>query len=624
MAEDLTSLGIAIPQILLPRADLDPTRWAVIACDQYTSEPEYWQRVEQQVGDAPSTLRLIYPEVFLDEPQPQARIEAIRAAMRSYLDAGVLRQHEGMIYVERQIGARVRRGLMVALDLEAYDFSRGSRSLVRATEGTILDRLPPRIRIRQGAPIELPHIMVLIDDPEHRVIAPLAEATGEMKTLYDFELMLGGGHIAGYAVGPRQQAGIVAGLRALADADAFAARYELRPGSPVLLYAMGDGNHSLATAKAIWDEVRKDAPDPDALQGDPRRHALVELVNLHDESLVFEPIHRVLFGLSEGLDLRARLRAHFGERLRLEPVEDLAAVDAALAESTAQQQRFGLVSADGHAVATLRDPPANLPVGSLQAFIDELLGQGGFREVDYVHGSEAVSRLGRAPGNAGLLLPGMDKHDLFKTVIVDGALPRKTFSMGEADEKRFYLECRALEREAPEPALRLRPMTEADLPRKVKWANDEVVNRHIGFTERITLEGTRQWFAAQVADPDTILFTLARGDEAIGYVKLRRDAARNEGEYQGAAIGESRYWGRGLGKQMVRLLLRHVFEQEGWDRLWGYFPGWNERSIGLHEAMGFRKIGTADFRRLHPDEGKEYEVHILAFERADYPGPAAL
>ena len=460
--------------------------------------------------------------------------------------------------------------------------------------------------------------MVLIDDPEHRVITPLADHTGQMKTLYDFDLMLGAGHIAGYAVAPPQQAEIVAGLAALAEPAAFAARYGLDPQSPVLLYAMGDGNHSLATAKAIWEEAKKAAPDPAALADDPRRHALVELVNLHDESLVFEPIHRVLFELSEGPPVQARMQAHFGDRLQIEPAADEDAIMAALDESTPQRQRWGLVTPKGYAIATLSDPPTNLPVGSLQAFIDALLEQGGAREVDYVHGREAVSRLGQAAGNAGFLLPGMDKHDLFKTVIVDGALPRKTFSMGEADEKRFYMECRALVPSPDAAALTLRPMTEADLPRKVKWANDELVNTHIGFTERVTLEGTQKWFQAQVADADTILFALALGDEAIGYLKLRRDADNNEGEYQGAAIGEPRYWGRGLGKQMVRLLLRHVFEVEGWDRLWGYFPAWNDRSIALHEAMGFRRVGTADFRRLHPGEGKEYEVVILAFERKDY------
>ncbi|MEM7152978.1 MAG: DUF1015 domain-containing protein [Myxococcota bacterium] len=441
---DLASLGIAVPEILLPRADVDPTRWAVVACDQYTSEPEYWQRVADTVGDAPSTLRLIYPEVFLDEAEPQRRITAIREAMQGYLDDGVLTKQAGFIYVERQIGETVRRGLMVAMDLEAYDFNKGSSSLVRATEGTILDRLPPRIRIREGAPIELPHIMVLIDDPEKRVIEPLGEAKDQLETRYDFDLMLGAGHIAGYAVGPEQQAGVTAGLAALADADAFAERYDLDPGTAVLLFAMGDGNHSLATAKAIWEQAKKDADDPKALEGDPRRFALVELTNLHDESLVFEPIHRVLFELGEGVDIGARMQAYFGDRLTVESVADFDAMTTAVEGSTAASQRWGVVTPQGHAVATLTQPEANLPVGSLQAFLDAFMGENGARELDYVHGSEPVARLGAAAGNAGFFLPGMDKHDLFKTVIVDGALPRKTFSMGEAEEKRFYLECRAL------------------------------------------------------------------------------------------------------------------------------------------------------------------------------------
>ncbi|MCH9679925.1 MAG: DUF1015 domain-containing protein [Deltaproteobacteria bacterium] len=445
MTETFASLGIAVPEILLPRAGVDLARWAVVACDQYTSEPEYWERAGQLVGDHPSTLRLIYPEVFLAEANPDERITAIRNTMQEYIDQGVLAPRRGFVFVERQIGDEVRRGLMVALDLEAYDFNKGSVSLVRATEGTVLDRLPPRIRIREGAPIELPHIMVLIDDPSHEVIAPLAEATSTMETLYDFDLMLDGGHIKGYAVGPEQEAAIASSLAALADPESFAARYELEPGSPVLLYAMGDGNHSLATAKAIWDAAKKDSTDPASLDGDPRRYALVELVNLHDASLVFEPIHRVLFDVAEGVDITGRLQAHFGDRITLEPAETFEAMAAAVDQSTDHEHRWGVVTEAGHAVATLTAPTSNLPVGSLEAFIETVLAQGGAREVDYVHGAQTVSTLGGAAGNAGFLLPSMlDKHALFRTVVVDGALPRKTFSMGEADEKRFYLESRAL------------------------------------------------------------------------------------------------------------------------------------------------------------------------------------
>lgn len=437
-------IGLGVPEVLLPNAKVALDRWAVIACDQYTSQPEYWQKVADLVGDAPSTLRLIYPEVFLGEPEPEARarITDICASMQRYLDEGVLRAHEGFVYLERQVGDRTRRGLITCLDLDAYDYNKGSASLIRATEGTILSRLPPRMKVREGAPLELPHIMVLIDDPEDSVIGPLRENKASLEKLYDFELMLTGGHLTGYAANAEGEAGVVSALRRLRDPETFASKYAVDPATPVLLYAMGDGNHSLATAKAIWENLKKAAKDPAALAADPRRYALVELVNLHDDAMVFEPIHRVLFDVKT--DLIAEMKAHFGDRATFSDVPDLARMTAAVEASTSAKQRFGIVSETGHQVVELEDAGSNLPIGSLQAFLDPVLEAKGASEIDYVHGTEALSDLGRRPKNLGFFLPAMDKHDLFKTVILDGALPRKTFSMGEADEKRFYMECRRL------------------------------------------------------------------------------------------------------------------------------------------------------------------------------------
>lgn len=439
------SVGVAVPEILLPKQELSKTKWAVVACDQYTSEPEYWQKVEQVVADAPSTLRLIYPEVFLSESAADAekRISHIRANMQAYLEAGNLVGHDGMIYVERLAGGRIRKGLVLCVDLERYDFNKGSTSLIRATEGTILDRLPPRIKIRDGASLELPHIMVLIDDPDNTVFGPLTEGKGKLEKVYDFDLMLGAGHLTGYFVGDRGlEESIMRSLEALGSPEAFSKRYGLPADQPVLLYAMGDGNHSLATAKAIWEKTKEQATDKASVMNDPRRHALVEIVNLHDSALEFEPIHRVLFELGEGKDVLGQVLTGLVGTLR--EVESLQAMKEEVMASTSSEQRIGVLRGSGYGVIHVGKPTSNLPVGSLQPILDAFVKAGGAREIDYVHGTEAVEQLGRKPKNIGFFLPSMNKHDLFRTVIVDGALPRKTFSMGEAEEKRFYMECRRL------------------------------------------------------------------------------------------------------------------------------------------------------------------------------------
>ncbi|MBI4701044.1 MAG: DUF1015 domain-containing protein [Deltaproteobacteria bacterium] len=428
-------LGVAVPEVLLPAPGTDLQKWAVVACDQYTAEPDYWRRVDELVGQAPSALRLIYPEAFLGEKDPEARIAGIRRAMQAYLDRGLLVPYDGLVYVERQISTGTRRGVVLCLDLEQYDFRRGSQSLVRATEATIVERIPPRVKIRRGAPLELPHIMVLVDDAEDRVLGPLAEAKRRLEPLYDFDLMMGAGRLCGWRVGDRRlEQAVMDGLAALAHPEAFACRYGLGEPRPVLLYAMGDGNHSLATAKAIWDETK---------QG-PARWALVELVSLHDPALVFEPIHRVLFGLSGGADPVAALQQRHGARCRVRPVGAVAEMKAAIEARAPGRHRIGVVRPSGCAVVEVRDPDALLAVGTLQEVLDGFLEDAGTARIDYVHGAAAVESLGRHEGNAGFYLPAMDKRDLFKSVIWDGVLPRKTFSMGEAHEKRFYLECRRL------------------------------------------------------------------------------------------------------------------------------------------------------------------------------------
>jgi hypothetical protein len=432
--------GVAVDTILIPRAPTSLEKWAVVACDQFTSQPEYWQQVADLVGDDPSTLRIIYPEVFLGKEDPADRIQAIRDTMADYLAADIFEAHDGLVYLERNVGEKVRRGLMLCIDLEQYDFTKGSTSLVRATEGTIVDRLPPRVRIREGAPLELPHIMVLIDDPADTVIGALAAKTSELTPVYDLELMQGSGHIKGWRVDDiSTEQATMGALAALGERESFLKKYGLDDAA-VLLYAMGDGNHSLATAKAIWEST-KDQLGPDAMQS-PTRYALVELVNIYDASLEFEPIHRVIFECHR--DIVADMKARFGTGITIRTAASLDAMVAEVDSAPANVQRFGMLLEAGLSVVELNEPPAELAVGSLQGFLDAWMADGGAKELDYVHGTDVVHDLGVQPGNVGFYLPGMDKGDLFRSVILDGALPRKTFSMGDAEDKRFYLECRRI------------------------------------------------------------------------------------------------------------------------------------------------------------------------------------
>jgi len=439
------SICLGIPDVLLPKEGVDLTKWAAIACDQYTSEPEYWRKAADLVGDAPSTLHIIYPEVYLNEKNPEARIARIRESMDRYLAQDLFVENEGFVYVERTVSGHTRRGLMACLDLDRYDFRKGSTSLIRATEGTILERIPPRVKIREGAPIESPHIMVLIDDPADSVIGPLTANKKTLRKLYDFELMLGSGRLAGFRVeDPGLEKGVLDGLGALGDPNGFVRKYGLKPGTPVLLYAMGDGNHSLATAKTIWEKAKERAADMAAIRRSPLRYALVELVNLHDAALVFEPIHRVLFDLASGMDFVAEMNKADPGKCRTTPAAGPEEMKAAVDRQTGSAHKVGLISAAGFSVAEIVLPDTNLPVGTLQNGLDLFVKAKGAREIDYVHGTESVVQLGRKPGNLGFYLPAMKKEELFRTVILDGALPRKTFSMGESYEKRFYMEARKL------------------------------------------------------------------------------------------------------------------------------------------------------------------------------------
>jgi hypothetical protein len=434
----IADLGIQIPQIYLPKPGVDLKKWAVIACDQFTSEPEYWHDVEKIIGEAPSTLNLTFPEVYLEKPGAEQRIQNIQSAMRNYLDAGILQTHEGLIYIERTVAGKTRKGILLALDLEHYDYTRGSSSLIRATEGTIVERLPPRMKIREGAALELPHILVLIDDPKKTVIEPLSASKSKLEKLYDFDLMLDSGHLTGFAIHADFEDKVVEALRGLAKPETFAAKYGIGKDKPVLLFAMGDGNHSLATAKAIWEKIK-----PQVGMDHPARYALVEIENVHDEGLEFEPIHRVVFGLKKSIF--AALQESFGTNFKYKPLANAEEMFKAVDKAYGESHVIGLVvGGKGFGVIEIANPSSNLPVGTIQSFIDSFLKDGGAEKVDYVHGEDVVVKLGSQPNNAGFYLAGMSKSDLFKTVILDGALPRKTFSMGEAREKRFYMEARKI------------------------------------------------------------------------------------------------------------------------------------------------------------------------------------
>ena len=421
MSQKRDSIGVCIPEILLPAAGIDMERWACVACDQYTSQPNYWERVEQYVGQAPSTLRLMLPEIYLGCPGEAERIEAIRQTMREYLENGVLQSRgEGMVYLERTAAGRMRRGVMLALDLERYDYRKGSQTLIRATEGTIPERIPPRLRVRRGAALELPHILVLIDDPAGTVIEPLAAQNEAMEPLYDTDLMEQGGHIRGWMLrDDKTVESVLDALEALTDPTA----------ENNLLFALGDGNHSFATAKASWEELNQSLTPAEQVNH-PARYALVEIENLHDPGIVFEPIHRVLFGVQPQETL-TWLR------------EQLTAQNAA--GQGPQPHKLTYVIAGEEGKLTVPHPVAQLEVGTLQNALDAYLAAHPTATVDYIHGDDVVRTLSRREDAIGFLLPPMEKAALFPTVRLEGALPRKTFSMGEAFEKRFYMECRRIE-----------------------------------------------------------------------------------------------------------------------------------------------------------------------------------
>lgn len=412
--------------ILLPR-DAEYEKWAVIACDQFTSEPEYWQETEKLTEGAVTALDLILPEIYLGEADVDKRIDKIAANMYGYLDSDVFEEHKNaLIYVERiQTDGVLRAGVVGAADLEEYDYSKGSASQIRATEATVTERIPPRIKVREKAPIELPHIMILIDDEKKALIEPLAEHKDDMKKLYDFELMQGGGRLAGWLLTDTLRDELLEKLAKFSEKEAFEKRYGLADTAP-LTFAMGDGNHSLATAKAYYEKLKAANPDKD-MSAHPARYALAEIVNLHSPALDFEAIHRIV-GTADIDQMMAKMTDELG--LSEEPAE----------------QSFVTVRGGEKKKLYVHKPTSKLTVGSLQNFLDKYLAENG-GDIDYIHGTEVVEKLAADGKKIGFVLPDMGKEQLFPTVIADGALPRKTFSMGHARDKRYYVEARKITEE---------------------------------------------------------------------------------------------------------------------------------------------------------------------------------
>lgn len=412
--------------ILLPR-DAEYEKWAVIACDQFTSEPEYWQETEKLTEGAVTALDLILPEIYLGEADVDKRIDKIAANMYGYLDSDVFEEHKNaLIYVERiQTDGVLRAGVVGAVDLEEYDYSKGSASQIRATEATVTERIPPRIKVREKAPIELPHIMILIDDEKKALIEPLAEHKDDMKKLYDFELMQGGGRLAGWLLTDALRDELLEKLAKFSEKEAFEKRYGLADTAP-LTFAMGDGNHSLATAKAYYEKLKAANPDKD-MSSHPARYALAEIVNLHSPALDFEAIHRIV-GTADIDQMMAKMTDELG--LSEEPAE----------------QSFVTVRGGEKKKLYVHKPTSKLTVGSLQNFLDKYLAENG-GDIDYIHGTEVVEKLAADGKKIGFMLPDMGKEQLFPTVIADGALPRKTFSMGHARDKRYYVEARKITEE---------------------------------------------------------------------------------------------------------------------------------------------------------------------------------
>lgn len=413
--------------ILLPdKEKVDYSKFSVIACDQYTSEPEYWEIARKSADDKYTALNIILPEVYLSG-NVEEYTKKITAVMDDYLKNLFIEHKKSMMYVERVLpsNGKIRRGIVGMIDLEAYDYNKGSVSFIRATEGTVLERIPPRVKIRKDAKVESPHVMLFCDDAEKTLIEPLADIKDTLEKAYDFDLMCGGGNIKGYFLNDSEIKRVDDAVCKLADLDSFNKKYGVNEDSP-LVFAVGDGNHSLATAKACYENLKNSIGDKakDSLA----RYALAELVNIHDESIEFEPIYRII--------------------MNVEPIVVINELekfcDITFEKPDCDYFKYDFYTEEEEGEIFIKNPSTSLPVGELQNFLFEFAKNHPECEIDYIHGIENLKALAKEEYCIGFIFDGMKKDELFPSVIKDGALPRKTFSMGHADDKRFYLECRKI------------------------------------------------------------------------------------------------------------------------------------------------------------------------------------
>ncbi len=430
-----SKFGVQIPEILLPK-NIDLTTWSVIACDQYTQDKDYWKKAEETAGSKPSTLNLIYPEVYLNESDKEKRIEKIQKTMKDYIASGIFQAREEGIYIERKTQyGRTRKGLVIAVDLEQYQWKPDSKALIRATEATVPERIPPRMKIRNGAALELPHIMLLANDPDDLLVGGAGKLAKASAPVYDGDLMQNSGHISGWSLSGSQAENLIeSALTKLAQAGTDS-------DGNTFLFAVGDGNHSLATAKAVWDEYKTGLSQSER-ENSSVRYALVEIVNIYDEGLTFEPIHRVIFHQDAQALISFVQEKLGGKVIKFDSEKSM---EEFVADRSAKGARYGFIS--GSDLCVLETEITDLAIAALQPVLDQYLDANSKdkkNDIDYIHGTQDVVKLGHQAQSLSILLPPIAKDSFFATINGRGPLPRKSFSMGEASEKRFYVEARRL------------------------------------------------------------------------------------------------------------------------------------------------------------------------------------
>ena len=428
---DTRALGFVVPEILIPAGDVNLKKWSVVACDQFTSEPEYWQEVEKQVGNSASALHIMLPEIYLNDENVEDNIAHMNKVMQEYIDDGVLvALPPGIMLVERHIGQKVRKGVMLAMDLEQYDFNIDAQPMIRPSEETVLARLPARIKIRNGAVIEMPHIILLIDDPQDAVIGNLHMQRGSLKKIYDFELMMDGGRVEGWLATERKR------IREIAFSLA-----EL-PRRDNMLYCVGDGNHSLATAKKIWDDAKQYIPESEQLNH-PLRYALCEIINLRDRAVEFMPIHRMISGVNP-----SNCAQFVVERLKGKGRDARLIFGRwnAATKSDTDEGAFVIpfLYQNGAGKIIIKNPQHPLAVGEVQDIFEDYVQQNSSASIDYIHGDDSFTQLSKRYDSIGFYFDAIKKEDFFDLVAECGVLPKKSFSIGEAEQKRYYMECRLL------------------------------------------------------------------------------------------------------------------------------------------------------------------------------------